>query len=566
MSAKAKLEAVLTLDNSKFARSIKAATEMAKGMARQFARNPIKTTMVAGLIATEKGFRLAARAATSFGTLLTVGAVGSGMALFTRRAINAAAEMQTMRLQFETLLGSATAAGNRMKELQGFARSTPFDLPEVAEASRVLEVLTEGALSGEKAMRMIGDAAAGANKPFNEVAQVIGRLYTNLSSGSRIGDEMERLREMGLVKGPVGRRISQLSDVGTPKSSAEAWRLATHELKKYAGSTEKLAQSWKGRMSQFKESITDAMRAFGEPLRVGLTPVLKLFTETVDGSGPKMKEMGEALSKHIQESTKHLADFFKDPEGITKDFAHAIDLGLERGVMNLGTYIGKALRSGGGLEDWFIGLLKAGPAGTTSNFARNVIDGAMGKAPTQPPPTGPKLPAPPALPASVKPSIATSPAVTAAAAVATRATLQPLAKFLESSKSRLSTGGLRTGRFAWTGSGGMAIDPKTGESSGLGGSSLDMGAYRKTSLLRAGDRRKMMQGLRAQSQAIDPRAMREGSTGAAYNRISAGDRQRAKAVAKETEKKGQEALNNKTFEAFTTEFKALAADVRAVLK
>ena len=52
--------------------------------------------------------------------------------------------MERFETSFAVILRSQAAAVRRMRDLAAFAEATPFNLPEIAEASRMLEVLTRG--------------------------------------------------------------------------------------------------------------------------------------------------------------------------------------------------------------------------------------------------------------------------------------------------------------------------------------------------------------------------------------------------------------------------------------
>ena len=117
-----------------------------------------------------------------------LGGLGAGIAL-TMKSVSSAANIEGLETSFAPLLGGADKAQARIKELAQFAADTPFEMPEVAKASRVLEVLTKGALSTGQGLRMVGDVAATTQQPFEELALHIGRLYDGLQSGRPVGEQ-----------------------------------------------------------------------------------------------------------------------------------------------------------------------------------------------------------------------------------------------------------------------------------------------------------------------------------------------------------------------------------------
>lgn len=89
-----------------------------------------------------------------------LGLAGGAAAAF-KKSIDEAAKMEGFQVGFKVLLGSAEAAADRMKELAKFAADTPFELPEVAQASRTLQTLTQGALATGAGLTLVGDVASG---------------------------------------------------------------------------------------------------------------------------------------------------------------------------------------------------------------------------------------------------------------------------------------------------------------------------------------------------------------------------------------------------------------------
>lgn len=175
---------------------------------------------------------------------------------------NAVLESQSMA--FETLLGSASAAQQRVEELARFAAKTPFELPGVVTANRMLQTLTDGALAAENGMLLVGDAAAAANRPFEEVAFWVGRLYSGLQAGIPVGEATMRLSEMGLVSGELKRKLDSLAD--SKVVGGEAWAIAEKALSKYTGAMDKQSRTFSGQMSTLKDTLNSMAGEFAKPI------------------------------------------------------------------------------------------------------------------------------------------------------------------------------------------------------------------------------------------------------------------------------------------------------------
>jgi hypothetical protein len=549
MGSKAELRAVLSLDNSKFVRGVKDAMALSKRMALQFKQNPGKFLDTAAILGAEKALRFTAKTAVVFGT-----SAAAGFILFTKKSIDAAASMQTMRAGFTTLLGSAGKAAERMQKLSKFAKDTPFNLGEVAEASRVLETLTEGAITGDKAMRMIGDTAAGTQRSFGDVATTIGRLYSALSAGQSAGEQLRSLQDMGAISGKSARKIGAMADAGTPKLSAEAWKLAEQALARFDGEMKRKSSTWEGMMSNFKDSIDEALRRFGDPFIKSLTPSLALLTASVERSAPKMEQMGKVFSQYVGDAITDLRGFFDNPEDTVNAFGEALK---------------KA--SGSFMQDVWKDVL-AGPSG--ANFKGNMwmgsaAEGLGGKNINPPdfPPmgqpggrwggTGGTSNARP-LPFKSRADMrAETNAKNGEEPEEERPRGIPLPKkFRDTLRSHaLLTGGLKTSSLPSSiYSAGRWMSAEGEEIAFGAGTGLSGGAHSQSPLLKHAQRKAIERNARIEAMARDPNYKAPGSTPNAYGVISRGDKAAVKAFQAREEKKAEEALTNGKFDEFFNEF------------
>lgn len=242
--------------------------------------------------------------AFSVGAMAAVGAAVTGAALALKglqavwteaqAAVGEAANRETMQTAFIPLLGSAKAAKDRMAELADFAAHTPFQLPEVATASRTLETLTDGALSTGQGLTMIGDVASGTNTPFEELAVTIGRLYSGLDSGRPVGEAMQRLQEIGAITPGVRAKLEKLQAEG--KKGSEVWRVAAEDLARFSGGMELQSQAWNGKLSTLSDAWAEVRAQFGEPIMDALKPLLDDGIGTIESMASKAREIGETIA------------------------------------------------------------------------------------------------------------------------------------------------------------------------------------------------------------------------------------------------------------------------------
>ena len=213
----------------------------------------------------DAGTRLAAR------VTLPAAAAGGG-------ALAAAAKVETLTTSFETLLGSADKATAMMKRLEGFSARTPFQLPDVADSARQLSLeVPEGRIL--PVLQQIGDTAAGAVQPINELAAIYAKTA---AKGKAQTEELFQLAERGipiisslqkLGKLELGRDFSkqQILDFASEgKISfdvfARAFALMSAEGGKFHRQMERQSNTLGGLFSTLKDNVFLALADFGKAL------------------------------------------------------------------------------------------------------------------------------------------------------------------------------------------------------------------------------------------------------------------------------------------------------------
>ncbi len=208
-------------------------------------------------------------------------------------AINAAAERETLTTAFIPLLGSLDAAKERMAELAQFASTTPFEMNEAAQASKVLQSLTNGALATGDGLRLVGDVASSTNTPFAEIAVTIGRLYAGLDSGRPVGEAVARLQELGAISPNVRTKLEDLQKAGQKGNAV--WQVAAQDLGRFSSAMELQSATWNGKISTMRDAWNELLVTVGQPLMTALAPALDALISTFEGLQSSASEFGEGL-------------------------------------------------------------------------------------------------------------------------------------------------------------------------------------------------------------------------------------------------------------------------------
>lgn len=214
-------------------------------------------------------------------------------------------------LKFQILLGSADAARAHVKELFDFAARTPFETGPILDASRQLLAAGVAADKVKEKLTLVGDAAAIAGAPINELAVWYARAYAAIQGGRPFGESAQRLQELAVLT-PKTRAV--LEDLGkqmekngpTAELTAKSLEVLEGEFKRFSGSMALLSTQWEGLTSTIKDNaslaIAEGFRPFFDQIMAGL----KLTADFVSGETFRawMREAGSdamALSGQLKE-------------------------------------------------------------------------------------------------------------------------------------------------------------------------------------------------------------------------------------------------------------------------
>lgn len=201
-----------------------------------------------------------------------ISAVVSGIGEIATAMINGNAEFERYETQFGVLLGSAQAAKDRLKELADFGAKTPFELPEVVRADKVLqgfglhsqETAKRFGFSGTQIRTIAGDLAAGTGQNFEDMARYLGMF----ASGAT-GEAISRFQELGITSreelAKMGLEFSKSGELTTPTQEAFTVLLNVAQSK-FGGMMDAQSKTFEGMVSNLEDWKGNTLRALGAPI------------------------------------------------------------------------------------------------------------------------------------------------------------------------------------------------------------------------------------------------------------------------------------------------------------
>jgi len=283
------------------------------------------------------------------GVALAMGAAFASRKIFDFIASSskAASSVESLTTQFTTLLGSTEKAEERMKELVEFAAKTPFEVEGLSRTSKLLQTLGGSMLATGNGLRMVGDAAALAGQPLEEVGLHVGRLFNAITSGTSAGESVNRLQELGLITGKVKIGFEELgkaqkSGKTATLSSANALKLLQNVLASSEGSMAKLAETTEGKMSMVKDAVFKVQSAFGTGFNDGLKVALDAMSGGIPKLADKAAEMGDVIGKSIAEAVNgDVSRLVQIGELIGQSISEGVKLGMKQAAFHVSEGIWK---------------------------------------------------------------------------------------------------------------------------------------------------------------------------------------------------------------------------------
>ena len=190
-----------------------------------------------------------------------VGGITSQFSNLVGGMISGNAEFEKYTTQFGVLLGGADAAKERLAQLSAFGASTPFELPELVQADKVLQTF---GLHSQEMLTTVGDVAAGTGQSFQDIA-----LYMGKFSAGATGEALARFQELGIVTkdelGKMGVEFNNAGSMTTPV--AEAMPILEQIMKdKFGGMMDAQSKTFEGMTSNLQDWAGQATRTLGAPI------------------------------------------------------------------------------------------------------------------------------------------------------------------------------------------------------------------------------------------------------------------------------------------------------------
>lgn len=207
-------------------------------------------------------------------------ALGGALGFAAKAGLEYNAQIQQTQIALAQMLGSQAKAESMIKKLADFAAKTPFQFPELADATR--RMLAFG-FSAEQIMPMlkaVGDAAAGLGLSGSEgINRIITALGQMRAKGKVSAEEMLQLTEAGVpaweilaqAMGKSTAEVQKLAEKGLIPADKAIQALVDGMEKRFPNMMDKQSKSFSGLMSTLRDEIDRTLGKAFKPLFDWLT-------------------------------------------------------------------------------------------------------------------------------------------------------------------------------------------------------------------------------------------------------------------------------------------------------
>lgn len=255
---------------------------------------------------------LSAIAAVQLGSVFT--GMAGGILNMGIASVQAAAQMRQYEIAFQTMLKSAEAGTQMLRDLQQFAAETPFDVPGVVSAGQQLMAFGFKAEEIIPMLTNLGDAASGlglGTEGVSRLAYALGQMQT---SGKLNAQDMMQLTSAGIsawdmLAQAADKTVAEMKDLcskGAIDSKAAVQTIIAGMNEQFGGMMAKTSDEVAGLLANIEETAGNTSAAVGKYLTeaFNIKGILKDVSDRLGEFQQKMQtatEQGKSMGDVIKE-------------------------------------------------------------------------------------------------------------------------------------------------------------------------------------------------------------------------------------------------------------------------
>ena len=225
----------------------------------------------------------------------------AGLTMLGKKALDTAAMFEILRAQMETAYGSKAKGGEMFDWAVEFAAKTPFDVPQIVEATTLLKLF---GLEAKKWLPLVGDMAGAMGKDVTQATQAVANALMG---------EGEMLKQFGinsqmLVKYGAKQSKSGIGVDSTDRAGIEG-ALESIITERFGGGMARMFQTVQGVLSNIGDAVKTAFNKIGEPISAVVKWIGEDVMRIVTALGDKLAPVVQALAPLFAQTAANLLNF-----------------------------------------------------------------------------------------------------------------------------------------------------------------------------------------------------------------------------------------------------------------
>jgi tape measure domain-containing protein len=224
-----------------------------------------------------------------------------------KAVLDYSSRLEQSKVGFTTIMGSAEAATKHLKELQDFAKTTPFAFEGLVNSSRRLQGVGVAAEKVIPLMRDVGNAAAAAGASSEQLDRITLAFSQIIAKGKLSAEEVNQLAESGIpawkiLEDQLGKskgEIIKLAEQGAISSDIFIKAFQKFSQANFGDAMAKQSKTFAGAMSNIEDAVMiTASKAF-EPLYGEISKLAVRASEEIEAQGNDIEAVGSVIGQYL---------------------------------------------------------------------------------------------------------------------------------------------------------------------------------------------------------------------------------------------------------------------------
>lgn len=212
------------------------------------------------------------------------------------KPIQDASEYESLLTRLVVATGDATAAQKEFQQLKEFAKTTPFDLPGVVQASVMFRNAGVEADKLIPTIRMLGDVAQGNNDYFNRMAINFMQIK---SAGKATMQDLNQFAYMGV---PIKQVLADMGVTGVATASdiEKAFKIMTSAGGQFYNSMNSNASTYAGQLSNMQDAIQQFSAEIGSIFLPMATEIISMIGNVFSFLTACVQKIKQSISSFVE--------------------------------------------------------------------------------------------------------------------------------------------------------------------------------------------------------------------------------------------------------------------------